>query len=498
MRFRTGISIIVGLLFSSGIYPARVDAGTLPLNTAIDIALENNNKIRQYNERFEQKRYAEKEALGNFFPTVKIQATYNHLNDPLQIDLEPIREAMIQIQSGNQVEFANTYSLLQGNSALTDAERGALYDQYYGQLDSAIPPFVDTFKNQDYRTASIQVTQPLFTGGKIIAAKRYATAELNTSKEELRQTENGVIQDVINQYMNVLLLKNVVQTRIEALDGMTKHKENAQLLFNEGLIARYDLFRAKVAVSDAERALFDDQSNLSLAMIALKNTLGLDEDLEPEAVSDSLLYRLMDRNLGSFINQAELNQPVLQILNYKGVSAQQNYVAQRADFFPTIAGFAKYEMVPEDLSSLEPRWVAGIQLNYTLFEGFKNKNRLQSAKHIKQEVTYLQQDTKRQIDLWVEKSYRDLRNNETRYIKLKSDIALAKENLRLNEKRFETGLGTSLEVIDANLSLQKSQIERLLSLHNYYQSMSSLYTAAGNPIQLLEFWNSEGVQNEAH
>ncbi|MGD9897760.1 MAG: TolC family protein [Calditrichaceae bacterium] len=498
MRFKTEFSIIVGLLFLFGIYPTQLDAGTLSLSAAIDIALENNKKVQQYNERFEQKRYAEKEAWGNFFPTVKIQATYNHLNDPLQIDLEPIRQAMIQIQSGNQVEFANAYSLFQGNPALTNTERSALYDQYYGQLDSAIPPFVDTFKNQDYRTASIQATQPLFAGGKIIAAKRYATAELNASKEELRQTQNGVVQDVINQYMNVLLLKNVVQTRIEVLKGMTQHQKNAQLLYDEGLIARYDLFRAKVAVSDAERALFDDKNNLSLSMIALKNTLGLEDDLESAAVSDSLLYRLMDRDIDSFINQANLDQPVLQILNYKGVSAQQNYAAQRADFLPTVAGFAKYEMIPEDLSSLEPRWVAGIQLNYTLFEGFKKSNRLQSAKHLKAEVEYLEQDTKRQINLWVEKSYRDLRNSETRYIKLESDIALAKENLRLNQKRFETGLGTSLEVIDANLSLQKNQIERLLSLHNYYQSMSSLYTAAGNPIQFLEFWNTEGVQNEAH
>jgi outer membrane protein TolC len=82
-------------------------------------------------------------------------------------------------------------------------------------------------------------------------------------------------------------------------------------------------------------------------------------------------------------------------------------------------------------------------------------------------------------------------NSRNRFFKLKSNLSLAHENLRLMSNRFQTGLGTSLDVIDAQLILEKDEIESKMSLFDYYKSMTELYTAAGSPQKVLEIWNSK-------
>ena len=85
--------------------------------------------------------------------------------------------------------------------------------------------------------------------------------------------------------------------------------------------------------------------------------------------------------------------------------------------------------------------------------------------------------------------YNNLKTSATDYKKLNSTLLLAEENLRQNDKRFNSGLGTSLEVIDAQLSLQKVKLDRLSSLYNYFSIMSEIYTSNNNIDELIRIWN---------
>ena len=145
---------------------------------------------------------------------------------------------------------------------------------------------------------------------------------------------------------------------------------------------------------------------------------------------------------------------------------------------------------------LEPRWVVGLQLKLTLFNGFKRYHKMAEAKHLKNEVPYLNAHLRRQVELWVNRAYQQMRSARDHFRELRADQSLASENLRLNEKRFHTGLGTSLEVIDARLSLQKAQIDRLKALYDYNRAIADLYSAAGIPQNFLKIWKRQEVKYE--
>ncbi len=463
-------------------------AQVLPLNEAIDMALQRNQQIKRMEERLKQKEHANLAAWGNFLPQVKLEASYTHLNRPLDIDLDFLRQGLLELQTNDQVQMANLKSLILNGRPLNEVELAAVQQQAYSALDAALPPFALSFKDQDYRTATLVGVQPIFLGGKLIAAKRFASAELQASKDELAKTRNEVIAEVVQRYLTVVFLNQVVQTRQNVLQGMLRHQEQAEKLFKEGLISKSDVLRARVAVAEARRNLYNDQNNLKLARTALNYAIGASQS-EEFIIQDSLAYRALPDSLNHFLQQAQTNQPLLKLLAAKEKAAGQKFTAERAEFLPQIAAFGKYEMYPEYLSLLEPRWAVGVKLEFSLFKGFKDYNQLQEARHLKKEVHYLREHSIQQIDLWVQKAYQQMRNAEHRYQQLASDIALAQENLRSQQKRFEAGLGTSLDVIDARLILEKEQIARHQALFDYYQSMMDLFTATGEPERITEIWN---------
>lgn len=484
MKNKTKIAAV--LLFTSSLFAQGLK---MNLNEAVSTALQNNEKIKQYQQKIEQKEFDDLAAIGNFLPSVNFDASFTHLNDNMVIDLSPIRDVIITLQSSNQAELTNLGNILSGKAPLTTVQKDAVKIQAANSLNSLIPAFSETFKKQDYKTGTFTATQPLFVGGKLLAAKNAAAAEKESAKIEFIKTKNEIISEVVDRYMRVLLLSEVIKTRKNVLDGMTQHKKDAQKLYDEGLIANHHLLRAQVAVSEAERNLENDQNNFILAVTALKNSLGVNES-ENVSLTDSLVYKSFGDSLATLQTLANEQQPILKIVEQKKILAGQNFNAARSSFLPTIAAFGKYEIYPEYLSSLEPRWAVGVQMKYNLFNGFKDYLKLQSAKHLEEEVEFAGADAKKKIELWVTKSFLEVRNSKTRFEKLKATSELAEENLRQNEKRFSTGMGTSLEVIDARLSLEKVQIDRLLTLYQYYSSLADLYLASGNPIEILKIWSN--------
>ena len=468
--------------------PAVLLSQQLTLEGAVQTALRNNERLKQYKERTVQKEFANADAWGNFLPSVKFQGSYNHLNDPLQIDLDPIRQAIIQLQSGNQATFAKIQ-----NPALTPQQQAGVFSQASAQLNQQLPPFVETFKEQDYRSAAFVGVQPLFMGGKLIAAKKFASSELQASQAEERQVKDEMIREVVNDYLTVVMMNEMVRTRQDVLAGMQRHLQDAERLYLEGLIAPHHRLRAKVAVADAERNLTRDENRRDLALVALRNVLGVANDA-PVVPTDQMTYVAASPALGNLISRAHHGQPILELITAKKKAAAQKFAAERAELFPQLFAFGKYEVYPQYLSSLEPRWIVGIQLSYPIFTGLQRYNRIQSASHLESEIEHLEVDSQNKIDLWVNKSYRDVLNAGSMYEKLGADASLAEENYRVNEKRFKTGLGTSLEVVDARLGWEKSELERLSTLQEYYKALTDLYTAVGEPNEIFTIWNNRGIQ----
>lgn len=460
----------------------------ITLHDAVEIALNNNPEMTRVQQKVYQKEYEDLAAWGNFMPKIDITASYTHLNDPIMIDLDPIRQAMITLQAKNMTEFANVYQLMKTGTQLTDQQRAALYQQNFGGLDKTLPLFVSQVKKQDYKTATITGIQPLFTGGKLLGAKSYASHELDAVLLEKSKSENEIRRDVVKSYLSIVMLQQVLKVRHEVLEGMHRHESRARRMMEEGLIANHQYLRAKVAVAEAEKNLANDTRQLALAYEALSAVLGVSD---PVSIVDSIPVPENLQSAEMYLSSAKEYQPILALIKIKKEEAEDKITLERSKLMPTIALFGKYELYPEYLSMIEPRWAVGVQASLNLFNGLKDYAGLQSASYLKKEVEAMEMDAHSKIMLLVRKHYTDASNYQEQYIKSNEIVELSRENVRLNEKLFETGLGTSLELIDARLLLEKHLLEQVGAQHSFYQSKAELQFAAGIIQDFIKQWNTK-------
>lgn len=465
---------------------------SLTLDGAVSKGLQNNQKISQYNERVRGKRYEEKNAIGNLAPVVTLNAGYTHMDDPLTMSLDPIRDAMISLQARDQVQFANIQSQMKGGPAIdnpSSAMYQAVYKTAYGAYDKAIPHFIDTLKEQEYPSLSATVVQPLFTGGKIISGIKAARLDKEVAVSELKKIKNEVSGEIISYYLTTIFVHEVIQVRRDVVAAMEKHQQNAAKLAEQGMIARYHLLRADVAVSEAQRNLVRDSNNFDIASLALLKSMN-DSTIRIDTLQ-SLAFKLVNDSLETFLTDAMKGQPIFEILHNKQAMVKEKVKVQIAGFLPQIAAFGKYEVFTDYLSALEPDWVVGVTATLPVFNGLKNVTSLQSARSLEKELECVQSGAEDDIQLWVKKAFKEMRNNELRYTLLNTDLKLAEENLRQCKSRFENGYGTSLEVIDAQLVLEKNRIERLTAVHDYCKSFLDLTMAGGNPEKFLKWFAAE-------
>jgi len=367
---------------------------------------------------------------------------------------------------------------------LPEEAQKEIYNKITGALGK-LNAYNIVIDQQNYPNLNVVATQPIFMGGKIRAGKKFTTAELDYANAELNKTENEITKETIERYFGVVLLQQVVKVRKEVVDGMKHHERDAERAIEIGVIPSHELLRAKVAVANAERDLIDDQNKLDLAKLGLKYSIGFPKETELE-VTDSLVFKLVDDELESLKASAEKQQPIFKMIDQKRMMVDQKHTLELSEFLPQIAAYGQYNAFSTNYPITLPPFIVGVQAHINLFHGAQKFNKLKSTKYLAQQVEMADKYAHEQVNLWVDKSYREMINKRERYLKMQPTVELAKKNLEINEKRFREGLSKSIDVIDARLLFEGAEVERLKSLYDYYIALANLYLASGNAHKAVE------------
>jgi outer membrane protein TolC len=469
------------IFFTSYTYAQKRE---ISIAEALKISYNNNEKIKRYTERVLQKNYEDKAAKGNFLPSVNILGGYTYLSENAEINTSQTKASLDDIAGKYGAAVVSTYGNELGLSDVTAETAYSTIVDALGQL----PSYNVVIDQQQISTAAITATQPIFTGGKIIAGKKYAKAELQSSYIELKQIKDEIANELIDRYITVVLLKQVVKTRQQVYKGMQTHQEQAERAIQLEVLPKHVLLRAQVAVANAETDLNNDTNSLQVAEMALRTTMNLPDSI-PLQVMDSIVYKDLNFDFDELLNAAITGQPTLELIDQKEVMAKQNIALEKSKFMPNIAVFGTYNMFREELPIIPPKFILGVQAQFNIFNGFKDVNKLKVSRHLEQEVKNTKEYAMQQIHLLIKSNYTNVLNQQKIYNSHRTTVELAKENLMINTRRFEEGIGKSIDVIDATLLYEKSKIEQLVALNAYYKGIANLYTAIGDPEKIIPIIN---------
>lgn len=464
----------------------HVSALELSLEQALGRMEAGNQSLKAGQARVEASQYSQKASLGNFLPVVKLELIAEHLDRDLVLDLDPIREAMLQMQSSNAVTQQAFQNHMQGGTPYTTSQQQAIQQGAYQQLDEAVPHFLDTIKHQNHWLGNITVYQPLFHGGKIYAANRIFQSKTKVATQEQVRKIADLRRDFSKLYLQATILRTSISLRQNALLAMESHRQRAQTLVEQGMVDRTALLRAQIALADGRTALADDQMKLNSIGLTLAQYMDAQESIYPSDTILELPPKIA--KLDSYLQNIRSAHPLITTMQAQVDLSNRVIAVKNADFVPEIGAFGKYELNQSELSSLEPNWVVGVKGSVTLFRGGSDYYQRESALASKREVQWMKADVMRSLEAQFERQHLVMEQSRLRYYNLGAQEELAQENHRFTLRRFEEGQGTGLEVVDAWLQLQKVQLERVASAGDAWNALLELQWACGRTSEFVEMW----------
>lgn len=464
----------------------NVSALQLPLAEALVRMEAGNPSLKAGQARVDASEYSQKASRGHFLPVVKLELVAEHLDRDLVLDLDPIREAMLQMQTGDAVTQQALQNQMQGGAPLTTAQQQAIQQGAYQAYDEAVPHFLDTIKHQNHWLGNITVYQPLFHGGKIYAANRIAQSKTKVATQEQARKMSDLRRDFSKLYLQASILRSSIALRQNALIAMESHRQRAQTLVEQGMVDRTALLRAQIALADGRTALADEQMKLQSIALTLSQFMDAEEPVYPSDTIIMLPHKITNPN--SYRQNIRLAHPLMNTMQAQEELASRAIAVKNADFVPEIGAFGKYELNQSELSSLEPNWVVGVKGSVTLFRGGNDYYQRESALATKREVQWMKADVMRSLEAQFERQMLVMEQSRLRYENLGAQEELAQENHRFTLRRFEEGQGTGLEVVDAWLQLQKVQLERVASAGDAWNALLEMQWSCGKTSEFVDMW----------
>ena len=276
------------------------------------------------------------------------------------------------------------------------------------------------------------------------------------------------------------------------LQAADRHLERAKRFEQQGVYPRIERLNAQVSRDEAERELVRAKRDREIAQARLQRLLHRTAPVEvstPLFVLSSALKPLSD-----WLDTAERQNPILAAFDAKREQAQQSIVIADSRWKPEVFAFASYAMIRHYQTIIEPNWIAGIGIRFTLFSREDRASGVSAAREGLRQVESLEAETRNKIDTAVETAYRKVEQAREQFGLLDSTLSLARENLRLRERGFEEGQATSLDVNDARNALARAETARSTAAYEFVVALAALLEASGQAHSLPEFVDKADIQ----
>jgi outer membrane protein TolC len=337
-----------------------------------------------------------------------------------------------------------------------------------------LPPTL-RFEKQQWRLRPLLwAAVPLFTGGRIGAARQAASAAVRQADAERAAESSSLTVQLAQAYFGQQLAERALAVRREVRDGLQQHLAHAEALERQGFATRAQRLQAVVARDQAERELVRATTDLATARSALASLLYSDA---PIAASTPICEPV--ESMETFRHDALARHPQLARLRAVGDQARADVRVQRAQLLPELYAFGQYDLYRDNALLTDADWTFGAGLRIQLLTGTGRVERMSAAREQAAQVDATSRDVARQIELGVTRAYDDLEAARSRFLLLESEIVQTEENVRLQELSFREGEATSLDVIDARLSLGRARIDRAQAAYEFDLTLVQLLELAG-------------------
>ncbi|MDP3748573.1 MAG: TolC family outer membrane protein [Phenylobacterium sp.] len=329
-------------------------------------------------------------------------------------------------------------------------------------------------------SATFNLTQPLFTGGRTAAAVSAAEADILTGRENLRRIESQVLANVITAYVDTRRDIEALRIRQENVRVLERQLEESKARFDVGEITRTDVAQSEARLAAAQFQFSQAQSQLAISRANYAAVVGQNPgDLAPEPS----LAALMPTDVAQAFDAAENSSPQIRGAEYTQQASRARLAGARAERMPSLAlrGTVGWRGQADPLETEDyARDVTGAAvLTVPLFTGGLTNSRVR-AQIERNNVDRIGVETARRNVL------QGLTQSWSQLIAARANIGSSDEQVRAariaaegTRQEQQVGLRTTLDVLNAEQELRSAELAQVSARRDEYVAATNVLALMG-------------------
>lgn len=392
---------------------------------------------------------------------------------------------------------------LQGNHYLSlpqiqfpDATEMSIYDvlRKEGVKDGTGTPITKegefTVRNFSFFTpwnvnAGLSLNQLLFEPQVFVGLQ--ARKELLVNSDfQIKVAEDKVREAVYKSYYAVLISQKQLGFVQESIKRLEKLSSDMNEMFKNGFVEKLDIDKTTVSLNNTKTIETQLRNALVIGLAVLKMNLGIPQSdslvlkdaLTPEYIKEGILddtFKYEDRNEVKLLNST---------VKLQGFDVRR----YKLSYYPTISAFYNFQRTgqrraAENGESQPWFWystnLVGLNVSVPIFDGFQKKYKIRQTQFTLEKVQNTLDQTKQGIDLERTVAKNTLTNAVLTMDSQEKNMELAERVYNTVKKKYEQGVGSSFETLQADTDLQQAQSNYFKALYDAIIAKISYQKALG-------------------
>lgn len=354
---------------------------------------------------------------------------------------------------------------------------------------------------------ALSVSLPIYTGGAASSSLEMARYGREISLANVNKVKEETKLAAAKSYFDVIRAKNMAAIADLAVKDLEAHLRIVNLSYKVGIVAKSDVLSTEVLMSNMKTNQIKAYNAVNLAQAALSRQLAMPVDTKIDIKDKEFAFKKYDITLEDATAYALLHRSEVYMATLAERVAKAQIKVAEAGYKPKIQVSASKSWghtldKSKEISMLNPKtgveekrsvaidaaykndWSVGIGATWNLWDGGTTAANVRAAKAAYEGSKETTRGAISGVSLDVRQAYLNLREAESTITNTKAAVAQAEENLRIASLRYNAGVGTNIDVLDADLKLSQARNDYVNALYAYNLNVATLEKAMGTPVDL--------------
>ncbi len=338
-----------------------------------------------------------------------------------------------------------------------------------------------TSANRSY-SQGISVSWPIWTFGKVEGAIDAARYQKNIADLEVYKTEADTKLSAVKAYYQYLEMIKLAEVQDLSVGDYASHLTNVQQQFDAGVVAKLDVLTSQVSLANAKQQSISAHNNRDIAEANLNNIMRVPMNTTLNPLDKEFPEPEFDITMDQAILMAQKYRWELVQADYSVRAAKASLRSAKAGYLPSLSVGGGYSWKTPNVSGVDKDdWALQGGLSWSLWDGGATTASIKKANaQVKRaEETLLQ--SRESVELEVRQDYLSILAAKEQIRAAEASVAQAEEAYKIASVRYSSGVGTNLDVIDAELALNTARTNYITALYDYNIGLATLEHAMGIP-----------------